>query len=67
MKNTLTFLAAPLLAPLAALHAAEAPLAFNDPKPQRYELTARASQIDPRTRPHPEIDFHRLTDLPQKY
>ena len=29
--------------------AADAPLMFNDPKPQRYELTARASQIDPRT------------------
>ena len=37
--------------------AAEAPLAFNDPKPQRYELAARASQIDPRARAHPEIDF----------
>ncbi len=37
--------------------AADAPLTFNDPKPQRYELTARASQIDPRARPHPEIDF----------
>jgi hypothetical protein len=43
--------------PLAALHAADAPLAFNDPKPQRYELTARASEIDPRARPHPEIEF----------
>ncbi len=37
--------------------AADAPPAFNDPKPQRYELTARASQIDPRARPHPEIEF----------
>ena len=37
--------------------AAEAPLKFSDPKPQRYDLTARASQIDPRARPHPEIDF----------
>ena len=46
-----------LLASLAATHAADAPLAFNDPKPQRYELTARASLIDPRTRPHPEISF----------
>ena len=40
-----------------SLLAAEPPLTFQDPKPQRYELTARASQIDPRTRPHPEIDF----------
>ena len=33
------------------------PLTFNDPAPQRYELSARASRIDPRTRPHPEIGF----------
>ncbi len=37
--------------------AAEAPLVFNDPKPQRYELTARASVLDARARPHPEIEF----------
>jgi len=40
-----------------ALRAADASLSFSDPKPQRYELTARASQIDPRTKPHPEIEF----------
>ncbi len=45
------------LLPLAALCAADAPLTFQDPKPQRYEFTARASQVDPRARPHPEIDF----------
>jgi hypothetical protein len=44
-----------LLAPI--LNAAETPLTFKDPSPQRYELTARASVIDPRTKPHPEIDF----------
>lgn len=33
------------------------PVPFNDPQPQRYNLTARASEIDRRTRPHPEIDF----------
>jgi hypothetical protein len=37
--------------------AAAAPLTFNDAAPKRYELTARASQIDPRARPHPEIEF----------
>ena len=42
---------------LCRLSAADAPPKFNDPKPQRYELTARASQIDKRTKPHPEIDF----------
>ncbi len=37
--------------------AADPPLAFNDPAARRYEFTARASQLDPRTRPHPEINF----------
>ena len=45
-----------LLAPVA-LAAGEVSLKFNDPKPQRYELTARASMLDPRAKPHPEIDF----------
>ena len=31
--------------------------AYVDPKPQRYHLTARASELDARARPHPEIDF----------
>src|SRR5262249_48480371 len=39
------------------LHAGDEPLKFNDPKPQRYTFTARASEIDPRAQPHPEIDF----------
>ena len=30
---------------------------FADADPQRYEFTARASEIDPRVKPHPEIDF----------
>jgi len=37
--------------------AADASLAFNDPNPQRYDLAARASQIDPRAKAHPEIEF----------
>ena len=41
----------------ALLRAADAPLTFKDAKPQRYEFTARASAIDPRAQPHPEIDF----------
>ncbi len=59
MKTRITRLAlnALFLSPLAALDAADVPLMFNDPRPQRYELTARASQIDPRAQPHPEIDF----------
>ncbi len=46
-----------LLAQATAMHGAETPLKFNDPAPKRYELSARASEIDPRARPHPEIDF----------
>src|SRR3954471_13499013 len=34
-----------------------APAAYSDKTPQRYHLTKRASEIDPRTREHPEIDF----------
>src|SRR6187401_2794137 len=40
-----------------ALAAADAPLAFSDPNPQRYEFTARASELDPRVQAHPEISF----------
>ena len=46
-----------LLAPFTLLHSAEPPLSFTDPQPQRYELSARASQIDGRAKEHPEIDF----------
>lgn len=36
---------------------AQTPMQFDDPNPQRYSLSARASQIDPATRPHPENGF----------
>lgn len=36
---------------------AQTPLAFEDSTPQRYQITARASEIDPRVKAHPEIDF----------
>jgi hypothetical protein len=39
------------------LHAQEAGLKFNDPRPERYELSARASAIDPRAKEHPEVEF----------
>lgn len=32
-------------------------LKFEDPEPQRYKLSARASEIDPRTQEYPKIDF----------
>lgn len=56
-QTVLSFALAWLAALPAVLRAADSPLVFSDPRPQRYELSARASQIDPRTRPHPEIDF----------
>jgi hypothetical protein len=40
-----------------SLHAADEPLKLSDPQPQRYLFKARASQIDPRAREHPEIEF----------
>ena len=49
-----TLLLSHLLAPLGA---AEPSLRFDDPAPQRYEFTARASQLDSRAQEHPEIDF----------
>ncbi len=58
MKHTALALFTALVAACPTLiRAADAPLTFSDPKPQRYELTARASVIDPRAKAHPEIDF----------
>lgn len=42
--------------PAVYLNAAD-PLTFDDPKPQRYELSARASDLDSRVKAHPEIGF----------
>jgi hypothetical protein len=47
---------APLLLLPLLVHAQES-LTFSDPQPQRYQLKARASQIDPRAQAHPEIEF----------
>lgn len=33
------------------------PFAYDDPKPQVYVLSERASKIDPRVKSHPEINF----------
>jgi hypothetical protein len=46
-----------LLCGTIALAAETAAPAYSDRTPQRYHLTKRASEIDPRTREHPEIDF----------
>jgi hypothetical protein len=45
-----------LLVILASFTAQGAP-SFADPSPRRYELSARASEIDKRAQAHPEIDF----------
>lgn len=37
--------------------AAQTAPAFTDPQPKRYELSARASVIDPRVKAHPELSF----------
>ncbi len=37
--------------------AQEKSLSFNDSKPQRYLLKARASKLDPNAKEHPKIDF----------
>lgn len=47
----------PLVVSVSSLNAAEPALSFSDPQPQRYELSARASEIDPRAKEHAEIDF----------
>lgn len=41
---------------LPSASAADAP-AYRDPNPQRYDLTQRASAIDPRAKEHPEINY----------
>lgn len=47
---------AALLVILAGFTAQGAP-SFADPSPRRYELSARASEVDKRAQAHPEIDF----------
>jgi len=47
-----------LLCSLALISGAfAAPPAYKDPDPKRYDLAARASQIDPRAKEHPEVGF----------
>ncbi len=45
--------------PATCLFAQESTVAAGDdePTPQRYQLRARASELDPEARPHPEINF----------
>lgn len=41
----------------SATAADSAALKFNDQTPKAYDLTARASEVDPKAQPHPEIEF----------
>ena len=56
MKRFPGFLLFVLAAVLCAAAEPAAP-AYADKTPQRYHLTKRASEIDPRAKEHPEIDF----------
>lgn len=47
----------PFALPVLSATAEDAALTFDDPNPQRYQLEARASELDPRTKEYPEIDF----------
>ncbi len=42
---------------IAVTLSAGEPPAYDDPAPRRYDLTQRASKIDPRAQEHPEINF----------
>lgn len=42
---------------LSKLNAQNNPPPYNDPQPAKRNFTARASQLDPTAKPHPEIDF----------
>jgi hypothetical protein len=46
-----------IFVPLVGAFSADRPLEFHDANSKRYEFTARASEIDKRTQPHPEIEF----------
>ncbi|MCG8603228.1 MAG: hypothetical protein MI807_24005 [Verrucomicrobiales bacterium] len=55
-RNCLTLILSLSCSPL--LFAAEGPgLQFSDASPKRYELSARASELDPEAKEHPEINF----------
>src|SRR4029079_7324731 len=56
LSNISIFVLTPVLSAAATL-AADPPLTFQDTNPQRYEFSARASEIDSRAKEHSEIDF----------
>lgn len=48
---------AALVSNMSQVAEAVEPPAYEDPQPQQYRLLARASEIDPRVKSHPEINF----------
>jgi hypothetical protein len=62
---TFNFVRAIVILSVASLFAQDAsadPPSYRDTTPQKYELSARASEIDPRVKAHPEIGFLIDTD-----
>ncbi|APZ95013.1 BPSS1187 family protein [Fuerstiella marisgermanici] len=57
MQNALLTLLALAAVTTGESFAQSPALTFNDPNPQQYKLTARASEIDSRVQAHPEIGF----------
>jgi hypothetical protein len=58
MRHPFAWIVAAIIFTTSLTRAADAPIAYDDPKPQRYNITARASEIDPRVESHPEIEFN---------
>jgi hypothetical protein len=50
------------LAVCSSLQSAERPPSYRDKNPQRYKIQMRASELDPRCKEHPEIDFVFMKD-----
>ncbi|QDT66909.1 BPSS1187 family protein [Calycomorphotria hydatis] len=57
MRALLCFLTGTLFLSVTNNLPAAEPLQYDDPAPQKYVLTARASELDSRTREYPAIDF----------
>ena len=57
MKSPAPVILVTLLCLFAVAPLSAKTLKFRDRDPKRYELSARASEIDPRAKSHPGIDF----------
>lgn len=57
LKSFIVLLGVTLPALASGQDSARSRLVLRDPNPQHYHLTARASELDPLVKAHPEIDF----------